>query len=135
MIDDGPRLGEMVTLLGYMYLAMLNTLDRTNQLWSDSEFKDLGLITALYMDIPGYFSDSYDSDELDWKTHVQDYIKAYKIDTSFVFGSPEITLPKGDYSLDDREGFPKAGVDRWGFKEAVRQSRMCMRRRVANEVF
>lgn len=114
----------MVTLLGYMYLALLNALGRASQLGADSEFKDLGFVTALYMDIPGYFEDSYESDELDWRAYLQDYVKAHKIDTGFVFGSPEITLPEGDYDFADCEGIPKAGVDRWGFKDAVRQSQL-----------
>lgn len=120
VVDDGERVTQMATIIGRAYLSMLNLLDRAGQLGPDSEFKDLALVTALFLKVPSHFVDAYDEKEMDWKTYVQDYAECHKIDISFVFGSPEITfVDENVETLDDREGIPKAGVDRWGFKKAV----------------
>lgn len=77
-IDDGERLARFVTLLGRAYLTMLNSLDRAGQLKPDSDFKDLALVSGLYMLLPDHFSESYDDEVLDWKIHIGDYMKTKK---------------------------------------------------------
>lgn len=119
MIDDGERLAQMLMLIGRAYLTMLNALDRADHLKPDSEFKDLALVSALYMMIPDGFVDSYDEEVLDWKTYIGDYMETNQIDTSFVFGSPGLDLDENVDAFDVRDGIPKAGPDRWGFKNAV----------------
>lgn len=124
-IDDGERLARFVTLLGRAYLTMLNSLDRAGQLKPDSDFKDLALVSGLYMLLPDHFSESYDDEVLDWKIHIGDYMKTKKIDSTFVHGSPELDTEGEVDALDERDGIPKAGVDRWGFKNAVSSSTRC----------
>lgn len=119
VIDHGERLTQMIILIGRAYLAMLNVLDRADQLKPDSNFEDLGLASGLYMLIPDSFSDAYNQSRLDWKRHVQCYMEGKKIDTSFVHGSPKIDISGETEELDARKGVPKAGPDRWGFKNAV----------------
>lgn len=119
MIDHGERLEKFITLLGRAYLTMLNSLDRAKKLGPDSEFRDIGLVSGLYMAVSEIFGDSYDSDTLDWKLYIQDYMEANKIDSTIVFGSPEINLDDGTDAMDERDGIPKPGPDRWKFKAAV----------------
>lgn len=119
VLDDGERHANMIQLIGCAYLAMLNALDHAGQLQPDSEFKDLGLVTALYLRIPDTYEDSYDQDEdFDWRQVIEDYVAAKRIDTSLVHGSRHIEL--SEVPLDTLEGLPKGGVDRWGFKKMVR---------------
>lgn len=112
-------MAEFITLIGRAYLAMLNALDRADQLGPESDFKDLALVSGLYTTIPDLFPDSYDDEKLDWRQYVGDYMEASRIDISFVYGSLKLKTGGKVKDLNGRKGIPKAGADRWGFKSAV----------------
>lgn len=49
LADDGERVEKLCGIIGCAILSALNVLDQEGQVKSDSEFKDLGLVMALYI--------------------------------------------------------------------------------------
>ncbi|KAK5088805.1 hypothetical protein LTR05_003027 [Lithohypha guttulata] len=108
MIDDGYRLNDVISLMGCALLSMLNALDRADQLGSNSEYKDLGLVIGLYQPI-AYGLDCDHDDE--WTREILMYAVEKGIDVSTVYGTNR-RLEEVESEIPD---WPKEGVDRWGF--------------------
>lgn len=47
------RVGGLTGLIGCAFLSTLNALDIIDQIKADSEFRDLGLVMAMYLKILG----------------------------------------------------------------------------------
>ena len=83
-VDDGKRVNELTGLIGCALLTVLNAIDRIEQLKANSEFRDLGLVMALYLQ----FSREVEclslspTDNTDWQEVLLQYAAKAEIDLS-----------------------------------------------------
>ncbi|KAK6430393.1 hypothetical protein LTR95_013449 [Oleoguttula sp. CCFEE 5521] len=133
--DDGDGTAERYVTVGYAFLALLNEVDRLGQLKADSEFRDLGLVMALYVlwaqreaDVmSGMHDDPY------WYHKIVGYARQAAIDlTAAPFREAKTLLDDMDDEVASdedaeeeraKEKVPpegKAKPDRWGFKARIK---------------
>lgn len=114
MIDDGERTEKLCGVIGCSILSALNVLDQEEQLKTDSDFKDLGLVMALFFrqtEVAGPDVDfSYEGD-------IVKYAKKAGIDLKQA-GIKDLETRLAEYeNLEALEGNAKA--NRWDWTKKV----------------
>lgn len=115
-------------LVGWGFLSMLNTLDRSDLLKPASKIRDISLVMALYLRVFQLFRDSYFAlENAMWAMHVISYADKHDIKISGphnVEKHIEAIKSLCADAVDDNGraiSFPRAGADRWSWKKQVGQ--------------
>lgn len=68
MADDGERVGKLIEVIGYMFIACLESLKKQNVLKADSPIPNLGLVIAIVIEWAQELIDGFDGFEgnVDW---------------------------------------------------------------------
>lgn len=70
MIDDGEGLEEFLEMIGWMFLATLEVLEKANLLHPGSEIKDVVPVFGLFFDSILSWPGDVDSERLTWAVHI-----------------------------------------------------------------
>ena len=113
----------MLDLISRAFLTILNILERASQLKPKSDFKDLALVMALYLQWSQQYIEHQGYDEEDvfpCAPQIIRYAANHDIDlaNSGVSGMQQLLEEKKE-AVENQNPWPKDAIDRWGFKKAV----------------
>ena len=114
--DDGERVETLFGVFGRLFLTALETLDRAGKLNPDSEFRDLGLVTSLYLSWSDGLGDyGFEGECLDWRESVVAYAVKAGIDLRSS-GCDQVDRALKDLG-EVQPLKPVKKADRWGWKK------------------
>lgn len=120
-VDDGERAGQTIGMIGCALLTMLETLAIAGKLQANSDFRDLGLVMALFSKWAHGLEDYgfEDEDDLAWRGQVKAYAKKAQIDLTEV--GPNEMAPMLTSLGDQKLGGKKTG-EKWEWSKKVRNT-------------